>query len=150
MKNYLALIPLKVRSIPLPLNLSGLCDCFNSWIMLHVILCQHLGPCPKRSATLLCFLEHLLLESEAPCEKYDKSCLLHRKKTQAMWTDLEGWNHMNSNRDEDRKERQRDTERKPWMKERKPFWEWIIQLQKTQLMTCGLEMNHLSDIFPNS
>ena len=28
---------------------------------------------------------------------------------------------MNSNRDEDRKERQRDTERKPCMKERKPF-----------------------------
>ena len=46
---------------------------------------------------------------------------LHRKKTQAMWTDHEGWNHMNYNGDEYRKERQRDTERKPCMKERKAF-----------------------------
>ena len=107
-KTSFALILLKVGPIPLPLNLSGLCGCFNSWIMFHVILCQCLDPCPKRSATLLCFLEHLFLESEAPCEKYDKSCLLHSKETQAMWTDHEGRNHTNCNGDEDRKERQRE------------------------------------------
>ena len=85
--------------------------------MFHVILCQCLDPCPKRSATLLCFLEHLFLESEAPCEKYDKSCLLHSKETQAMWTDHEGRNHTNCNGDEDRKERQRHREKTMYERE---------------------------------
>lgn len=33
--------------MPLPLKLSGLCDCFNSWIIVHVTLCQFLSPCPR-------------------------------------------------------------------------------------------------------
>ena len=46
-KDSLALLPLRGRSMPLPLKLSGLCDCFNSWIIVHVILCQSLSPCPR-------------------------------------------------------------------------------------------------------
>lgn len=48
------------------------------------------------------------------------------------------------------KEEDRETQRENHVWKRKPFWEWIIQPQKTQLMACGLKMNHLSDIFPNS
>lgn len=33
--------------MPLPLKLSGLCDCFNSWIIVHVTLCHFLSPCPR-------------------------------------------------------------------------------------------------------
>ena len=68
-------------------------------------------PMPKRLATLLCFLEHLLLESEAPYKKYDYSGLLHCKKTQAMWRDHEGWSHMNHNGDRERERRHRETQK---------------------------------------
>lgn len=151
MKNYLALILLRVGSIPMPLKLSGLCDCFNSWIMLHVILCQCLGPSPKRSATF-CFVFWNTYSWNLKLHVRSRTSFVFctgRKpkpcgqimKDETIWTIVE----MKT----ERKDRETQRENHVW-KRGSHFWEWIIQPQKTQLMACGLEMNHLSNIFPNS